>query len=57
MIIQGTISRSIDNRDVEIPFSIDTATGNWFQWGHDTITLGVNVELLEALRDAAYDSV
>lgn len=53
MIIEGTINRSIDNRAFEIPFYIDTLTGTYGQWGHDTMTLGENVELLEALRDAA----
>lgn len=53
MIINGTVNRSIDNRAVEIPFFIDTVTGTYSQWGHDTMTLGDNVDLLEALRDAA----
>jgi hypothetical protein len=53
MIIEGTLNRSIDNRKVEIPFYIDTLTGTYSQWGHDTFTLGENVDLLEAIRDAA----
>ena len=40
MIIEGTITRSIDNRCGEIPFYIDTHTGTYTQWGHDTMTLG-----------------
>ena len=55
MIIEGTITRSIDNRPGEIPFYIDTNTGTYSQWGYDTMTLGENVDLLEALRDAACD--
>jgi len=53
MIIEGTITRSIDNRKVEIPFLIDTLSGTYSQWGHDTMTLGENVDLLEAMRNAA----
>lgn len=53
MIIEGTITRTIDNREVEIPYLINTRTGTYSQWGHDTMTLGDNVELLESLRDAA----
>lgn len=53
MIVEGTVNRTIDNRTVEIPFFIDTVTGTYSQWGHDTMTLGENVELLEALRDTA----
>lgn len=56
MIIDGTITRQIDGRDVEIPCHINTDTGTYTQWGHDTMTLGENVELLEALRDAAIDA-
>lgn len=44
-------------RDVEIPFFIDTDDGTYSQWGHDTLILGENVELLEALRDAACEVV
>ncbi|AGZ54714.1 MULTISPECIES: hypothetical protein [Mycobacterium] len=55
MIIEGTITRGVENRTVEIPFYIDTLTGTYSQWGHDTMTLGENVDLLEALRDAACD--
>jgi hypothetical protein len=55
MIIQGTITRRVDGRPIEIPFYIDTNTGTYSQWGHDTMTLGENVDLLEALRDAACD--
>lgn len=55
--ITGTISRRLDDgRHVEIPFSIDAATGTYSQWGHATLTLGANVELLEALRDALRDT-
>lgn len=53
MIIEGTIKRRVNKRKVEIPFYIDTKTGTYSQWGHDTMTLGDNVDLLEALRDAA----
>ncbi|ASL12327.1 hypothetical protein U8D42_27225 (plasmid) [Mycobacterium europaeum] len=54
MIINGTISRTLSGgRDVDIPFFIDTTTGTYSQWGHDTMTLGENVDLLEALRDTA----
>lgn len=56
MIITGTISRTIDNHSVDIPFFIDTVTGTYSQWGHDTPLLGENVDLLEALRDAACDN-
>ncbi|MFV8176740.1 hypothetical protein [Mycolicibacterium peregrinum] len=57
MILSGTISRTLDNgRRVEIPFYIDATTHTYSQWGHDTLTLGENVELLEALRDAMLDS-
>ena len=54
MIINGIVSRSLSGgRHVDIPFFIDTLTGTYSQWGHDTMTLGENVDLLEALRDAA----
>ena len=49
------MNRSIDNRRVEIPFFIHTLTGTYSQWGYDTIPLGENVDLLEALRNAACD--
>jgi hypothetical protein len=55
MYIEGTITRDIDGRRTEIPLYIDTLTGTWSQWGHNTMTLGENIELLEALRDAACD--
>jgi hypothetical protein len=32
---KATAARSIDNRDVEIPFYIDTTTGTYSQWGHN----------------------
>ncbi|GAB4685189.1 hypothetical protein MOKP106_32790 [Mycobacterium avium subsp. hominissuis] len=54
MIINGIVSRSLSGgRHVDIPFFIDTLTGTYSQWGHNTTTLGENVELLEALRDTA----
>jgi hypothetical protein len=53
MYIEGNITRDINGRRIEIPFYIDTLTGTYSQWGHDTLLLGENVELLEALRDAA----
>jgi hypothetical protein len=54
--IEGTITREIDGREVKIPFLITTdAEGTYSQWGHDTLTLGENVDLLEALRDVTYD--
>lgn len=58
MIIEGKITRAIDPgvgsvRTVEIPFLIDTGDGTYSQWGHDAMILGANVDLLEALRDAA----
>jgi hypothetical protein len=55
MIIEGTITRDAGARHIALPFFIDTLTGTYSQWGHDTITLGDNVELLEALRNAACD--
>ncbi len=55
MIISGTISRTIDNDAVDIPFFIDTVTSTYSQWGHDTLLLGENVDLLEALRYTACD--
>lgn len=55
--ISGTISHHLDDgRHVEIPFYIDAVTGTYSQWGHDTVTLGANVEFLEALRDAVCDT-
>lgn len=60
MIIEGTIKREIDPgngvREVEIPFLINTDTGDWSQWGHDTMVLGENVEMLEALCGAACEA-
>ncbi|GAB4990805.1 hypothetical protein MAHJHV58_46390 [Mycobacterium avium subsp. hominissuis] len=56
MIISGTISRTTAGRPVDIPFFIDSTTGTYSQWGHDTVTLGENVDLLEALRDAMLHS-
>jgi len=53
MIIEGTIKRDLAGRERAIPFFIDTSSGNWSQWGHDALLLGENVNLLEALRDAA----
>jgi hypothetical protein len=55
MIIEGTITRDIGGRQPAIPFFIHTRTGTYSQWGHDTMTLGDNVDLLEALRNAACD--
>jgi hypothetical protein len=55
MFIDGAITRQINGRDVEIPFHINTDTGTYSQWGHDTLTFGENVDLLEALRGAAID--
>ena len=55
MIIEGTIPPDAGSRQIAIPFFIDTLTGTYSQWGHDTITLGDNVELLEALRNAGCD--
>jgi hypothetical protein len=55
--IEGTISRTLDDgREVAIPFLIDE-NGNYFQWGHDTTTLGANVDLLEAIRDAIAEDI
>ncbi|SBS77471.1 Cobalamin biosynthesis protein CobP [uncultured Mycobacterium sp.] len=57
MIINGTVSRTTeDGRDVDIPFFIDSDTGTYSQWGHDMLTLGENVDLLEAIRDAMLDT-
>jgi hypothetical protein len=57
VIINGTISRTTeDGRHVDIPFYIDSDTGTYSQWGHDTLTLGENVDLLEAIRDAMLDT-
>jgi hypothetical protein len=53
MIVEGTITREIGGREVAIPFYIDASTGTYSQWGHDMLLLGENVDLLEALRDAA----
>jgi hypothetical protein len=55
MIIEGTIKRQLAGREREIPYLIDTSSGSYFQWGHDTLLLGENVDLREALRDAACD--
>jgi hypothetical protein len=55
MIIEGTITREARGRNIAIPFFIDTLTGTYSQWGRDTITLGDNVELLEALCNADCD--
>ncbi len=57
MIIRGIISRTTEaGRDVDIPFMIDSDTGTYSQWNHDTITLGENVDLLESIRDAMIDA-
>lgn len=57
MIISGIVSRSLPSgRHVDISFVIDTHTGTYSQWGHDTMTLGENVELLEALRETACEN-
>ena len=53
MIIEGTITREIAGKDRQIPFFINTETGTYSQWQHDGLILGENVDLLEALRDAA----
>jgi hypothetical protein len=45
--VEGTITRKIDGKEVEIPFLI--GPNGYSQWGHDTLILGENVELLEAL--------
>lgn len=60
MIVEGTITRDItpeggSTREVVIPFFIDTETGNYSQWEHDTYVLGENVGVLEAMRDALMD--
>lgn len=56
VLIAGNITRVIDSREVVIPFYIDVETGTYTQWGHDTLTLGQNIDLLEGLRDAALDA-
>jgi len=57
VIIRGIISRTTDaGRNVDIPFMIDSSTGTYNQWGHDTMTLGENVDLLESIRDAMIDA-
>ncbi|MFD7247841.1 hypothetical protein ACFV6Y_38570 [Streptomyces massasporeus] len=60
MIIEGTITRQVDpgngKREVEIPFLINTETGTYSQWGHDTMILGENVDFLESLRNAACEA-
>jgi len=54
MIFSGIVSRSLPSGHlVDIPFVIDTHSGTYSQWGYDTLTLGENVDLLEALRDTA----
>ena len=53
MIIEGTITRDIGGRPVPFPCYIDAGNGTYAQWGHDTVTLGENVDLLESLRNAA----
>lgn len=47
MQIEGTITRVIDGKEREIPFLINQ--NGFFQWGHDTMILGDNVDLLEDL--------
>ena len=54
MYIEGTITRTVDGRTVAFPFSIDTLTGLWRQWGHDDG--GDTAKLVEALRNAACDA-
>lgn len=57
MIIRGIISRTTEaGRNVDIPFLIDSESGTYSQWGHDTMTLGENVDLLESIRDAMIDA-
>ena len=63
MIIEGTIEREVNLgteeeptwRKVTIPFQVDAERGTYSQWGHDTMVLGENVDLLEALRDVAVE--
>jgi hypothetical protein len=55
IVIEGTIKRELCGKEREIPFLINTADGTYAQWGHDMLLLGENVDLLEALRDAAYE--
>jgi hypothetical protein len=55
ILIEGTIKRQLCGKEREIPFLIDTSDGTFAQWGHDMLLLGENVDLLEALRDAAYE--
>lgn len=55
--IEGTITRVVDSTVVEIPFFIDVETESYQQWGYaSTQTLGANVGLMEALRDAAVNA-
>lgn len=57
MIIRGIISRTTEaGRNVDIPFLIDSESGTYSQWGHDTMTLGENVDLLESIRDAMIEA-
>lgn len=53
MIIEGIITREIAGRERKIPYFIDTSNGTYSQWDNDMLILGENVDLLEALRDAA----
>jgi hypothetical protein len=56
VIINGNIRRIIDGCEVDIPFWIDGETGNYFQWGHPTLTLAQNVDLLAAISNAVREA-
>jgi hypothetical protein len=55
MIVNGTITRLIDGREVKIDFVVNGES--YTQWGQDTHTLGHNVDLVERLRDAVWEEV
>lgn len=56
VVVEGTITRVINSREVKIPFYINGEEGTYFQWELDTLTIGQNVDLLERLRDAILDT-
>jgi hypothetical protein len=54
ILVEGIIRRELCGKEREIPFLIK-GDGTFAQWGHDTLLLGENVDLLEAMRDAVCD--
>jgi TolB-like protein len=49
IVVEGTVRRQVNGKDVAIQFIVDSETGSFHQWGETTGVLGENVDLLEGI--------